>query len=93
MKKTPIIRKQLETEELKRIVTKRSVDFLKFCVSNKLTIPGDSEPWRDEFDLSAVPYTAKDGTKVDFDFVADLYVACTEIAKTITGKDYLYVDW
>ena len=90
--KTPIIRKQLETEELKRIVTRRSIDFLKFCVNSKITIPGDSEPWLDDFDFSAVPYTAKDGTKVDFDFVADLYVACTEIAKTVTGKDYLYVD-
>lgn len=90
--KTPIIRKQLKTEELKRLVTKRSVDFCKFLAGNKITIPGDSEPWLDGFDFSAVPYTAKDGTKVDFDFVADLYAACTEIAKTVTGKDYLYVD-
>lgn len=90
--KTPIIRKQLETEELKRIVTRRSVDFCKFLAGNKITIPGVSEPWLDDFDFSAVPYTSKDGTKVDFDFVADLYAACTEIAKTVTGKDYLYVD-
>lgn len=89
--KTPIIRKQLKTEELKSLVAKRSIDFLKFCARNKITIPGDSEPWLDDFDFSAVPYTSKDGKKFDFEFVADLYAACVDIVKTGTGKDYLYV--
>ncbi len=90
--KTPIIRNQLKTEELKRLVSKRSVDFCKFLARNKITIPGDSEPWLDDFDFSAVPYTSKDGTKFDFDFVADLYAACVDVAKSSTGKDFLYID-
>lgn len=92
MMKTLIIRDKLETEELKRLVERRPVDFCKFLARNKIRIPGEAEPWRAGFDFSASAYFAEDGKKFDFGFVADLYAACIDAVKPVAGKDFLYVD-